>query len=554
MLLLLCATSLPAATVVEIRETADYLAISFEAEDYDTADERWVLTDPTTSALDISMDPDPNHSEDAVGNAYLELLPDYRVTHSDSFVGPDGEVGFWGAGGAGPQASYSIDFPEAGRYYVHARALSTGTEDNGLHIGLNGEWPDSGQRHQFCSAGAGWSWSSRQRDTGETACGLNNTIWITVPEPGTHTFAISAREDGFELDRVMLIKDKSDNTRICKAEDENSISCRGGRLINADEVADVAVIMTSTVTELDYVDSVNVGIVVENVDGHDDAEDVTLEIDLGVGTLWELTSALPDGCELADTSINCSAGLLGTTSEDKDASFQFTLQPLRSGNLTASAVVSTSTEEEILSDNDAQIVFTVSDVGRLSELVSQINALTENWQAGEAGEVTAQVQNLGPAQAQDVTLSFILADGLTATTLPEGCSGLSTLICEIGELDTDATAERTLSVSAASAGMYSLSATANASNLDGEEPVASYIANVLAADNGDGDGDGSGPVGENENMTPVEVVEPQTDTPSPGSGSGSGSGSGAMGLWMLLLAGYLSYRLRAAGLRRTSHQ
>ena len=42
--------------------------------------------------------------------------------------------------------SYPVYFNNPGRYYVWVRAYSTGTEDNGLHVGLDGTWPELGQR------------------------------------------------------------------------------------------------------------------------------------------------------------------------------------------------------------------------------------------------------------------------------------------------------------------------------------------------------------------------------------------------------------------------
>ena len=194
----------------DTRITDEYIAIDFDAESFSSSDERWVLTVPGTAQT--ADDPDPNHSDLAIGNAYLELLPDIRVTHADPTSPP---VAFWSNPGIGPTLEYEVDFPEAGRYHVHVRALSTGTEDNGIYVGLNDEWPASGLRLQFCTAGQGWRYSSRQRDSGNNGpCGVEKTIWVTVENPGLNTVKFSAREDGFEIDHVMLIKDKSNNTRV----------------------------------------------------------------------------------------------------------------------------------------------------------------------------------------------------------------------------------------------------------------------------------------------------------------------------------------------------
>jgi len=223
-----------AQTVIE----SEYIYIGVEAEDAEYKNERWVLTEPGTPTLE--NDPDGNHSDQASGSQYLELLPDIRVTHDDP-MGPP--TAYWGQAGTGPDADYVVNFPEAGRYYVHARAYSTGTEDNGIHFGINGTWPVSGRKMQFCSAGKrAWWWSSAQRDAGGNgACGTEKTIWLDIEEPGEHTVSISAREDGFEIDRFALIKDLSNNTRICSPVNVYGVNCRNGSIGSADEIVDMQV-------------------------------------------------------------------------------------------------------------------------------------------------------------------------------------------------------------------------------------------------------------------------------------------------------------------------
>ena len=103
--------------------------------------------------------------------------------------------------------TYRVVFSTPGRYYVHARAYSTGTEDNGVHVGVDDTWPASGRRIQWCSGKNRWTWSSAQRDSGGSACGVEHTIFIDVPSAGEHLVQLSMREDGFELDKVILTLD-----------------------------------------------------------------------------------------------------------------------------------------------------------------------------------------------------------------------------------------------------------------------------------------------------------------------------------------------------------
>ena len=91
----------------------------------------------------VGRDDDPQHCYGASNNAYLEILPDERVTHSDKII--PGE-NFTDVPGIIAVVHYKAKINSPGRYYVWARAMCTGGEDNGLHVGLNGEWPEHGQQ------------------------------------------------------------------------------------------------------------------------------------------------------------------------------------------------------------------------------------------------------------------------------------------------------------------------------------------------------------------------------------------------------------------------
>jgi hypothetical protein len=153
----------------------------------------------------VEPDGDPPHVDGASGGAYLEILPDTRRTHDDPLV--HGE-NFSNEPGRLAVLHYKIHFSRAGRYYVWARAYSTGTEDNGLHVGLNGQWPASGRRMQWCEGKDSWRWESRQR-TEEEHCGVPHAIFLDVPLPGEHEIQFSMREDGFELDAFILTMDRT---------------------------------------------------------------------------------------------------------------------------------------------------------------------------------------------------------------------------------------------------------------------------------------------------------------------------------------------------------
>lgn len=152
----------------------------------------------------VERDEDTLHVYGSSNNAYLEILPDTRVTHDDELI--KGE-NFSDVPGIMATVHYKIKFNTPGRYYVWVRAMSTGGEDNGIHVGINGEWPESGQRMQWCEGRTHWTWASKQR-TKEIHCGIPHNIYLDIKKAGEHDIQFSMREDGFEFDKFVLTKDK----------------------------------------------------------------------------------------------------------------------------------------------------------------------------------------------------------------------------------------------------------------------------------------------------------------------------------------------------------
>lgn len=174
-----------------------------EAEDFATQvlDEvrKWHLVTPDHTP-DAGHDPDENHAASASGQTYLEILPDTRTTHDDLLVHG---TSFSNEPGVLAVLHYPVLINTPGRYYVWVRAHSTGTEDNGVHVGLNGDWPESGQRMQWCDGKNSWRWESKQR-TKEIHCGERYKIYLDIEEQGDHIIQFSMREDGFEMDQWLI--------------------------------------------------------------------------------------------------------------------------------------------------------------------------------------------------------------------------------------------------------------------------------------------------------------------------------------------------------------
>ena len=221
--------------------TANFVAIRIEAEDYTSKNDRWVLTSPG-NIPDFEDDPDGPHNGSASGKANLELLPDTRVTHNDPVSGgPDGSL--WGNPGPGPSIDYVVNFPEAGRYLVYVKTYSTNSEDNGIHVGINGTKPESGRRMQTCAKNK-WVWTSAQR-TNEEHCGVRKQIWLDVPTAGPNEITFYAREDGFELDQILLLKEKHGGVLDCFPKFNDEIRCENA--VNGAKVSDTDIPLSTTV-------------------------------------------------------------------------------------------------------------------------------------------------------------------------------------------------------------------------------------------------------------------------------------------------------------------
>jgi len=182
-------------------ETGGIVAVEAEHFYKQTKNEKraWYITS-SKAVSDVKPDGDEPNVGGASGGAYVECLPDTRRTHGDKLISGEN---FSNTAGAMAVLHYKVYFNTPGRYYVWARAYSSGPEDNGLHVGLNGEWPASGQRLQWCEGKNAWRWESKQR-TEAVHCGEPYKIFLDVATAGEHEVMFSMREDGFEFDKFFL--------------------------------------------------------------------------------------------------------------------------------------------------------------------------------------------------------------------------------------------------------------------------------------------------------------------------------------------------------------
>lgn len=560
-LLTLC--SLAQAQTHEFVETNDYIYIGIEAEDHVGKDERWVLTDPSTPTME--NDPDGNHSDGAGNSQNLELLPDIRVTHDDEFGPP---TAYWGQGGQGPYADYTVNFTESGRYYVHVRAYSTGTEDNGIHIGINGTWPQSGQRMQFCSASKrSWWWSSAQRDAGGNgSCGIEKSIWLDVPSAGTHTVSISAREDGFEIDRLALIKDKSDNTRVCSPVNLNSVNCVNGSIESADEFVDLRVRLygepEGADPEVEQPNPVEVvqgsnlilSAKIENLDAFDTAEEIVFTLSPGAND-WQITD-MDSRCEESSEVINCTLSSLHPTAPNEYAEFLFTMLALQDGDLRIDGAV-TSVDMDEAPDNDIAATVirvlpgTVPDIEE-TDLVLSMDTDAGEYTTGDVITLSIDINNAGAHQANNIVYTLTVPDelGLIESSLPSACVAGATIECSFASLPANASESFSLAFEATTQGVHTVNGSLvadneanSANNIDADSLLVSDPVVEPPVDNTD---DGSETTGSTDSATAgntAGATAGQTDegvstegantdggtTAGTGNSSGSADGDGSDG-------------------------
>ena len=176
--------------------------VSIEAEHYHkqelTEKRAWHLTTLAENPR-FEFDGDVSHIAGASNGAYLEILPDTRRNHGETLI--PGE-NFSPEPGKLAILSYKVHFETPGTYWIWARNYSTNTEDNGVHFGINGTWPETARRWQTVVKRK-WHWKSAQR-TKEQHGGVNGILTLEVPHSGEHTIQISMREDGYSLDKFVL--------------------------------------------------------------------------------------------------------------------------------------------------------------------------------------------------------------------------------------------------------------------------------------------------------------------------------------------------------------
>ncbi len=180
------------------------ITLQLEAEDYALLEARAGASNFTLideDAAQASDDPDAPHLEGTSGRGYLEALPDTFTADGEQVPG----VNFTAQAGAGCTLTYRVNFHIGGLYFVWLRAYGGGAKDNSAFVGLNGSWNQTPV--QVCGPPR-WTWTSALRDEAAGGiCSAEERASLQVDVAGMHNVQVSFREDGFELDQLLLTLD-----------------------------------------------------------------------------------------------------------------------------------------------------------------------------------------------------------------------------------------------------------------------------------------------------------------------------------------------------------
>jgi hypothetical protein len=136
--------------------------------------------------------------EDAAASGGMAVTTSPNVSTGDDTVGHSGDSR------TGPRLDYELDFETTGTYYVHVRTRSPGDDGNSdsVHVGLEGGEPASYGGDGIGHGGSNWGWESDVTSDG-------SRVTVQVTDPGRKTLHIWMREDGTQLDKVVLTRDDS---------------------------------------------------------------------------------------------------------------------------------------------------------------------------------------------------------------------------------------------------------------------------------------------------------------------------------------------------------
>ncbi|MEO1619066.1 MAG: Ig-like domain-containing protein, partial [Planctomycetota bacterium] len=122
----------------------------------------------------------------ASGGGYLTSLPNDGTNTGDSTNGP--------------RRDYSVTVDAPGTFYVWARTRTSSSQDDSIHIGLEGT-PATYGKLGLNNSSSDWAW----RNTVDGRAGADR-VTVHFDTAGTHTVNLWMREDGSQVDKIFLTR------------------------------------------------------------------------------------------------------------------------------------------------------------------------------------------------------------------------------------------------------------------------------------------------------------------------------------------------------------
>lgn len=127
------------------------------------------------------------------------------VTTSPNVSSGDGTTGHTGDSTTGPRLDYTVDFRTTGTYYVYVRMKAPSTasgESDSVHVGLDSQQPVTygGDGLGEGVGSGGWHWAHGVTNDGTS----DDHRTISVGSVGEHTVNLYMREDGTQVDKIVL--------------------------------------------------------------------------------------------------------------------------------------------------------------------------------------------------------------------------------------------------------------------------------------------------------------------------------------------------------------
>ena len=103
-----------------------------------------------------------------------------------------------------PKLTYQVELDSAGLFYVWIRGSSPDGNSDSCHVGMDGLEVSTAKKIAKFETRNTWVWSSRVEPY---SAGVNGRSAISVGQGGAHSLELYLREDGFNVDKIVLTRD-----------------------------------------------------------------------------------------------------------------------------------------------------------------------------------------------------------------------------------------------------------------------------------------------------------------------------------------------------------